>query len=63
MIRRFLERIARLAPGSDLLPDMQDVLVFGGLGAACYGVAELAGVPAACVLGGGALFWLGVRNV
>ena len=62
MLRPFLERLLRQTPGADLLPDMEDVLVFGGLALACYGIAELAGVPAACIAGGGTLLWLGVRR-
>ncbi len=64
-LRALIERLARLSPGVDLLPyllpDLRDVITFGGLGAACYGIAMLS-VPAAWIVGGACLFWLGVRR-
>ena len=39
----------------------RDVVTFGGLGAVCYGVAQVH-EPAAWIVGGCALFWLGVRG-
>lgn len=44
-----------------LLPDMQDLLVFGGLALACVGVAKVY-EPAAWMLAGVTLFWLGIRR-
>ena len=44
-----------------LTPDLRDVFVFGGLACAVIGVAQVF-VPAAWVVGGAALFWLGVRR-
>jgi hypothetical protein len=40
--------------------DMRDAFVFGGLGCAVYGLAQWS-VPAAWILAGATLFWLGVR--
>lgn len=56
---RFVERIARLVSG--FLPDLRDVFAFTGLGCACYGVAQIS-VPAAWIVGGATLFWLGLRK-
>ena len=44
-----------------LVPDAQDVVTFGGIAAACYGVAQIY-EPGAWILGGAALFYLGVRR-
>lgn len=41
--------------------DMRDVITFGGLALACYGIHQIY-PPAAEIVGGGALFWLGVRS-
>ena len=60
-LRALIERMARLSPGAEILPDLRDVITFGGLGAACYGISLLS-VPAAWIVGGAALFWLGVRK-
>ena len=38
--------------------DLNDVFVFGGLAAACYGVAQI-DPPSAWIVGGVALVWLG----
>lgn len=46
---------------SELQPDMQDLLVFGGLGCAVVGTAMIF-APAAWILAGAALFWLGVKR-
>lgn len=54
-----IEEIKRMLPG--LLPDMTDLLVFGGLGLACYGIAQIY-APAAWVTAGAVLFWLGIRR-
>lgn len=43
------------------LPDLRDLFAFGGLAAACYGIAQIH-APAAWIVGGVALFWLGVRR-
>lgn len=64
-LRRLIERALRISPGGDLLPlllpDLRDVITFGGLACACYGIAMLS-VPAAWIVGGACLFWLGVRR-
>lgn len=44
-----------------LLPDLRDCFAFGGLGLAAYG-ASLIYEPAAWLLAGGVLFWLGIRK-
>jgi hypothetical protein len=41
--------------------DMRDILVFGGLGCAVYGVAGFS-VPAAWITAGAVLFALGMRR-
>ena len=38
--------------------DLNDVFVFGGLAAACYGVAQI-DPPSAWIVGGVTLVWLG----
>lgn len=45
-----------------LLPNLQDVLVFGGLAAASFGVHQVY-APAGWILAGAGCFWLGVRKV
>lgn len=52
-------RRALAAIGAEL--ELRDVFVFGGLGCAVYGIAQFH-VPAAWIVGGAALFWLGVRR-
>lgn len=47
-----------------LIPDVRDVLVFGGIAAAAYGISTLpwiAAGPAAWIFAGLALAWLGIR--
>lgn len=44
-----------------LVPDMQDVLVFGGLASVCWGLAQVY-PPAAWIVGGAVLFWLGIKR-
>jgi hypothetical protein len=46
---------------ANLLPDLTDLLVFGGLGCAAYG-AWLVYQPAGFIAAGVALFWLGIRR-
>jgi hypothetical protein len=41
--------------------DLQDVMAFGGLGCACYGLAQI-WPPLAWIVGGAAIFWLAVRG-
>ena len=41
--------------------DMRDIFALGGLALACYGIHQIY-PPAAAIVGGGALFWLGVRS-
>lgn len=41
--------------------ELRDCFVFGGLGAVVYGVAQI-NQPAAWIVGGAALFWLGIRR-
>lgn len=41
--------------------ELRDAFVFGGLGLALYGVAQVY-APAAWIAAGGALFWLGIRK-
>jgi len=41
--------------------DIRDMLGFGGLGMLCYG-ASLVYPPSGWIIGGVALFWLGVRR-
>lgn len=53
-IRRVLAAI-----GAEL--ELRDVFVFGGLGCAVYGIAQVH-QPAAWIVGGATLFWLGVRR-
>lgn len=55
---RFL-RAARSWLGNTI--DLRDVIAFGGLAVGCYGIAQVY-EPAAWIVGGAALFWLGVRN-
>ncbi len=43
------------------VPSFEDVLVFGGLASACWGVAQVY-EPGAWMLAGVTLFWLGVRR-
>ncbi|MDZ4253994.1 MAG: hypothetical protein U1A72_15600 [Sulfuritalea sp.] len=43
------------------LPDLADVFAFGGLGVACYGIAQFS-QPVAWIVGGAVLFGLGVRK-
>jgi len=38
-----------------------ELATFGGLAACCYGLAQVY-PPAAWIVGGAALFWLGVRG-
>lgn len=40
--------------------DLRDALVFGGLGVLCTGVAQIY-PPAAWIVGGAALMWIGLR--
>ena len=58
-MRKLLERLLRVLPG--ILPDIRDLITFGGLGCACYGIAQI-NPPAAWIVGGACLFWLGVRR-
>lgn len=60
---KILKRILRIEEDilPELLPDIRDVITFGGLGAACYGIAQFS-APMAWIVGGTALFWLGVRR-
>lgn len=44
-----------------LKPDLRDLFVFGGLGCVVAGVAQIY-PPAAWIVGGAALFWLGTRR-
>lgn len=44
-----------------LQPDAEDLHVYGGIALVVAGVAQFSG-PAACIVGGGALFWLGVKK-
>ena len=64
-MRKLLLRLLRIEPGVDLLPyllpALRDVITFGGLGCACYGISQVY-PPAAWVVGGVALFWLGVKE-
>lgn len=41
--------------------DLRDLFVFGGLGAAAFGIWQI-DPPAAWIAAGAALFWLGVRK-
>lgn len=41
--------------------DLRDAITFVGLAAACYGLYQVY-PPAAWIVGGAALFWLGVRE-
>lgn len=41
--------------------ELRDVLCFGGLGCVAYGLAQVY-VPAAWIVPGVALFWLGVKR-
>lgn len=42
--------------------DLQDLFVFGGLACVGYGVAQIY-APAAWIVIGAALFWLGVKTM
>jgi hypothetical protein len=55
-VKEFLKRWLLL-----LLPDMQDVLVFGGLGCACWGIAQIYS-PAAWIVAGAAMIGLGLKR-
>lgn len=54
------EDLAKLAKRLRPDIDLRDVLVFGGIGAAGYGISMIY-PPAAWIFCGLALFWLGVR--
>ncbi len=41
---------------------LRELFVFGGLASAVYGISQVS-EPAAWVIGGAVLFWLGVRRV
>lgn len=45
-----------------LVPDLRDAIVFGGIALAGYG-AWLIYPPAGFMVGGGALFWVGMFGV
>lgn len=55
-----LRALWRAAASGDFV-DLSDVITFGGIACACYGIAQVY-EPAAWIAGGSALFWLGVRN-
>lgn len=61
-MKRVWQALGKFFRKENLMPDLEDVLVFGGLGLACYGVAQIAGGPAACIVGGTTLVWLGVKR-
>jgi hypothetical protein len=42
--------------------ELRDLFVFGGLGCVAYGAAQIY-PPAAWIVGGATLFWLGIRRV
>ena len=46
MLRQLLARLA------DWVPDLGDIVTFGGLAGACYGIAQIY-PPAAWIVGGG----------
>jgi hypothetical protein len=54
-----LKRAANFA--GKYAPDLRDLLVFGGIGCAAYGAAQIY-PPAAWIIAGAAIFWLGVRR-
>jgi hypothetical protein len=43
------------------IPDISDVLTFGGIGTACWGIHAIY-PPAAFIVGGVAAFWLGIKK-
>ena len=57
MVGRLRQGLAKI--GAEI--DLRDVFVFGGLACAIYGLAQIY-VPAAWIVGGSVLFWLGVRR-
>ena len=61
-MKRLLRALGQLVRKEIPMPDMEDALVFGGISAACYGIAQVYS-PAAWVAGGAALFWLGIRRL
>ena len=54
-------RLAALAARIAAAVDLRDGFVFGGLGCVVIGLAQMHG-PLAWIVGGGALFWLGIRR-
>jgi hypothetical protein len=56
-----VKRLLALAAALAQAVDINDVVTFGGLGLACYGIAQIH-EPAAYITGGCALFWLGIRR-
>jgi hypothetical protein len=60
VFKRFGQWLSR-AGASAAMPDLRDALVFGGVGAVGYGVAQIH-EPAAWIAVGAALVWLGVRS-
>ena len=56
-----LEALKRLL--LSIAPDMRDCYVFGGLALASIGVGMELGTGWGCALGGGTLFWLGMKHV
>jgi hypothetical protein len=54
---QWLSRVAR----SPAMPDLRDALVFGGIGVVGYGIVQIH-EPAAWIVVGAALVWLGVRS-
>lgn len=57
-MRAWLIKVREAAAGAI---DLRDVFVFGGLGCAVYGIAQVHS-PAAWIVGGAALFWLGIKK-
>jgi hypothetical protein len=56
-MRAKMKRLAKAIVGAF---DLRDVFVFGGLGCAAFGLHQVY-EPAAWIVSGAALFWLGVR--
>lgn len=56
-----MKTLRTIARATIELIDLRDVFVFGGLAAACYGVAQLS-QPAAWILGGAVFLLLGLRR-
>jgi hypothetical protein len=57
-----MRRLFELLAAARREVELRDCFVFGGLACVGYGLAQIY-APAAWIVGGATLFWLGVRRV